>query len=184
MKFNVKLIPELTMQTRPNVKLIDALRETARRLNGGADYNWCHMGRCNCGHLAQTITRMSPAEIHERALMKAGDWSNQTLEYCTATGFTIDHIIETMITLGLTKDDIVHIERLSDQKVLRRIGLDRRIAMNHKKREDVVLYMNTFAEMLEDELLRKVPDPATLLDTDSLPGPKGTKSRKREAAII
>ena len=152
------------MRTKANVQLIDALRETARRLNNGADYNWCHMGRCNCGHLAQTITKMSPAEIHDRALMKAGDWTNQTREYCTATGYTIDHIIETMIELGLTKDDIVHIERLSDQRVLQRIDLDRRLSMNHKKREDVVLYMNTFASILEEQLIANTPNPSSLFE--------------------
>ncbi|MCH8556481.1 MAG: hypothetical protein LAT84_01605 [Balneolia bacterium] len=171
------------MRTKANLQLINALRETARRLNNGADYNWCHMGRCNCGHLAQTITRMSPAEIHERALMKAGDWTNQTLEYCTATGYTIDHIIETMIEMGLTKDDIVHIERLSDQRVLQRIELDRRIGMDHKKREDVVLYMNTFASLLEDELIANTPDPSSLLET-AVSKNKSDSSRKASERIV
>ncbi|MCC5933440.1 MAG: hypothetical protein LAT75_02920 [Candidatus Cyclonatronum sp.] len=151
------------MLTTPNLTLIDTLRETAKRLEAGADYNWCHMGRCNCGHLAQTITRLSPAEIHEMALLKAGDWSTQSVEHCTSTGYTIDHIIETMLELGLTRQDIVHIERLSDQRVLVRIPLERRKVMNHKNREDVVLYMRSFADMLEDELLSTVPNAETLL---------------------
>ena len=41
---------------RPSRRLIDALRATARRLEDGARYEWGHMGRCNCGHLAQTLT--------------------------------------------------------------------------------------------------------------------------------
>ncbi len=150
--------------TKPTLKLVDALRETARRLKSGADYNWCHMGRCNCGHLVQTITRLSPAKIHEMALMKSGDWSNQTIEHCTATGYTIDHIIETMLELGLTRQDIANLERLGDQRVLQRIPLERRKIMSHKNREDVILYMNTLAAMLEEQLLREVPDPVEQLD--------------------
>lgn len=151
------------MLTTPNLKLIDALRETAKRLESGADYNWCHMGRCNCGHLAQTITKFSPAEIHEMALLKAGDWSTQSVEHCTSTGYTIDHIIDTMLSLGLTRQDIVNLERLGDQRVLYRIPLERRSVMNHKSRTDVVLYMNTMAEMLEEELLSSVPGADELL---------------------
>lgn len=151
------------MHTQANMTLVNALRETARRLSNGADYNWCHMGRCNCGHLAQTITRLSPAKIHEMALLKAGDWKDQTIEHCTTTGLTIDHIIASMMELGLTRGDIVHLERLSDQRVLQRIPLERRRLMDHRKREDVVLYMQEFARMLEEELLEQVPDTRQLI---------------------
>lgn len=145
------------MLTTPNLKLIDVLRETATRLDAGAEYNWCHMGRCNCGHLAQTITQLTPAEIHEMALLKAGDWSTQSVEHCSETGYTIDHIIESMLSLGLTRSDIVNLERLSDQRVLCKIPLERRRLMNHRNRNDVVLYMRTFADLLEEELLQSIP---------------------------
>ena len=32
---------------KSNPELICALRETAERLEGGAQYEWGHMGRCN-----------------------------------------------------------------------------------------------------------------------------------------
>lgn len=152
------------MQTQANMTLVNALRETARRLSNGADYNWCHMGRCNCGHLAQTITKLSPAKIHEMALLKAGDWKDQTIEHCTTTGLTIDHVIASMMELGLTRGDIVHLERLSDQRVLQRIALERRKTMDHRKREDVVLYMQEFARMLEEQLLQQVPETSELME--------------------
>ena len=57
--------------------LIAALRSTARRLEGGARYRWTHMGSCNCGHLAQTLTRLPREEIHRLALERAGDWGEQ-----------------------------------------------------------------------------------------------------------
>jgi hypothetical protein len=48
---------------KSNPELINALRETADRLEQGAHYEWGHMGRCNCGHLVQTLTWMSDYEI-------------------------------------------------------------------------------------------------------------------------
>ncbi|AXJ00863.1 hypothetical protein CYPRO_1612 [Cyclonatronum proteinivorum] len=167
------------MLTNPNLRLIDALRKTAKRLDSGAEYNWCHMGRCNCGHLAQTITELSPAEIHEMALLKAGDWTTQSVEHCTATGLTIDHIIASMLELGLTRQDIANLERLADQRVLMRIPLERRKEMSHKNRADVVLYMNTLAQMLEEQLLNSVPPAEVLLSKIS----EETKSKSIKSKI-
>ena len=48
----------------PSLALVTVLRETADRLESGDAYQWAHFGRCNCGHLVQTVTRLSPAEIH------------------------------------------------------------------------------------------------------------------------
>ena len=31
------------------------------------------MGSCNCGHLAQTVTRLTKAEIHTQALQRYGE---------------------------------------------------------------------------------------------------------------
>ena len=61
--------------TRPNPDLIAALRATAARLEGGAHYRWTQMGSCNCGHLAQTLTRRAPAEIHRAAVERASSWA-------------------------------------------------------------------------------------------------------------
>ena len=53
---------------RPNLDLIAALRRTARKINDGAPYQWGHMGSCNCGNLAQELTKLTKAEIHAHAL--------------------------------------------------------------------------------------------------------------------
>ena len=51
-------------------ELIQAIHKTIDRLQSGADYQWTHMGRCNCGQLAQSITHLSQAELHRLALQK------------------------------------------------------------------------------------------------------------------
>lgn len=129
--------------------LIEALIATAARLESGASYQWGHLGACNCGHLAQTITRLSPAQIHAAALRRAGDWADQAVEYCPDSGFPIDHILDKMMELGLNRDDIRHLERLSDRRVLARMG-DRRLTLRRNSREDVVAYMRAWASLLSE----------------------------------
>ncbi|HKB78701.1 MAG TPA: hypothetical protein VKH35_03195, partial [Thermoanaerobaculia bacterium] len=95
---------------RANGDLIAALRESARRLSGDVSYQWGHMGTCNCGHLAQSITGLQGAEIHRSALVREGDWEQQANDYCPASGNLIDALLAAMFDLGLTRGDIRHLE--------------------------------------------------------------------------
>jgi len=133
---------------RANAELIGALRQTAERLSGDVSYQWGHMGMCNCGHLAQSITGLAGAEIHQSAMIREGDWEQQARDYCPASGHLIDVILAAMVDLGLTRDDIRHLEKLSDPEVIHRIG--RHLRFND--REDVALYMRTWADSLEEEV--------------------------------
>ena len=66
---------------RPSIKLVLALRETALRLSApSVRYEWSHFGHCNCGHLAQTLTGLSPKLIYDAAFHRAGDWGEQAKE--------------------------------------------------------------------------------------------------------
>ncbi len=136
----------------PGPELIAALRTTARRLESGADYRWTHMGSCNCGHLAQTLTRLPKEEIHRLALERSGDWGEQAREYCPTSGFPMDHVLAVLFDVGLTRDDVWYLERLSDPEVLRRLPLGER-HLDHRRRRDVVRYLRTWASLLEDRWL-------------------------------
>ena len=141
-----------------NLKIINALRETARRLAGGAEYEWSHQCNCNCGHLVQTVTELSKAEIHARALEKAGDWGEKVIDYCPTSNYPIDHIITAMLAMGFTRDDLVRLERLSSPEILDRIPHERK-PLKHNRRGDVILYMNTWAALLEEKLLEEIELP-------------------------
>ncbi|CAM2006068.1 hypothetical protein [Acanthopleuribacter pedis] len=131
--------------------LIAALRETAERLMTGDAYGWTHMGKCNCGHLAQTVTKLTHAEIHQYALQKPGDWAEQAVAYCPGSKYPIDVVIETLLGLGLSKDDLVHLERLSDRAVQAQLPIQDR-NLDYRRRDDVVLYFQLWANHLEAEL--------------------------------
>lgn len=137
---------------RPSYPLIEALRITADRLEQGAYYQWTHQGSCNCGHLAQTITKLTKSEIHKMALEKEGNWADKTIDYCKTSGFPIDHIITSMVDLGLTTEDISNLEKLACNKVLKFIPENRK-PLKYSNKDDVIIYMKTWADILESELL-------------------------------
>ena len=144
---------------QPSLPVIQALRTTAQRLATQAPYQWGHMGSCNCGHLAQTVTRLTKAEIHARAMQRYGDWERQIIDYCPTSGLPIDQTIDEMMALGFTRTDLTHLERLADPTIRAAIPFERRDALRHNQRDDVVLYLRTWADLLELDLLAGISLP-------------------------
>ncbi|MBN7816602.1 hypothetical protein [Algoriphagus pacificus] len=136
----------------PNSKLIQALKSTALKLKNGANYQWGHMGACNCGNLAQELTSFTKAEIHKYAMERHGDWNEQIIDYCPSSGYPMDLMISKMLNFGLSLDDLAELENLSNKNILAHIPFERREKMNRNVREDVILYLNTWALILENEL--------------------------------
>ncbi len=138
----------------PTVKLIHALRITASKMKKGAKYQWGHMGQCNCGNLAQEITKMTEAEIHQHALQtREGDWSEQTAEYCPISNLPMDVMVTKLLEVGLTVADLQNLEKLGDRNILKHIPHRH---LSHNVRNDVVLYMETWANLLEEQLLATI----------------------------
>ncbi|AMQ56903.1 hypothetical protein [Algoriphagus sanaruensis] len=136
---------------KPNPQLISAIERTVLKLQTGAPYEWGHMGACNCGNLAQELTKLTKGEIHQYAMQRHGDWNEQLIDYCPTSGYPMDLMISKMIDAGLSIDDLAHLERLSDQTILRQIPKERRDKMNQNSREDVILYMQTWANLLREK---------------------------------
>jgi hypothetical protein len=133
-------------------ELIAGLRRTAHKLEQGAKYQWGHMGCCNCGNLAQEMTGLSKAEIHQYAMRKHGDWTEQAMDYCATSGMPMDLLISQLLDAGLSIEDLRHLEKLSDTEVLRKMPTDKRYPKQNQ-RDDVVAYMRTWAELLEEKYL-------------------------------
>ncbi len=152
-----------------NAELINALRRTAEKLAKGATYQWGHMGSCNCGNLAQELTKLTKAEIHQFAMQGRGDWREQVEEFCPTSGLPMDLLIADLLNYGLTTSDLQNLERLSDKKVLDRIPVEKRYELRHNVRADVVLYMNEWARLLEDELLPQVKIDLSFMKTEETP---------------
>lgn len=144
----------------PNNTLIEALRQTAQRLRDGSSYAWGNHGSCNCGNLLQVITDFTKEEILQFAHTGIGEWTELAEDYCGVSNVPIDILLTRLQEIGLTPTDIHNLEYLEDRKVLQNLpGGFRWLKKN--VREDVIVYFETFAAVLENEglALRKMNRP-------------------------
>lgn len=140
---------------RVSIEVVEALRNTAKKLKQGTPYMWGHMGSCNCGNLAQEITKFSKAQIHAYALQNNGDWSEQLNDYCENSQMPMDLVIFELLSFGFTVEDLQHLEYVSDPKVLERLPVENR-NLRRNYRDDVIVYMSEWADMLEEQLIDSV----------------------------
>lgn len=140
---------------KTQLEVIDALRKTAEKIELSPDYQWGHMGSCNCGFLAQHITKHTKQQIHRSAMERYGDWNEQLSDYCPTSGLKMDDLISDMINFGFDVDDLRHLERLSDPKVLQTLPPHQRNLRQNVK-ADVIIYMRQWADLLESTLLRDI----------------------------
>ena len=136
----------------PNTVLIEALRTTAKRLNDGATYAWGNHGACNCGNLLQVITPLSRQDILQYAHTGIGEWTELSEDFCGVTNAPVDMLLSKLQGVGLTPSDIHNLEYLDNREVLDKLpGGFRWLTKN--VREDVIVYFETFANLLEEQLL-------------------------------
>lgn len=138
---------------RSNPELIAAFRNTISKLKKGAPYQWGHMGACNCGNLAQELISISKEEIHRYAMSKSGDWNEQLNDYCPTSGYPMDLMIGKLVEKGLSIEELKHLEKLSDPKILANIPLPRRNQLTKNNIHDLIFYLETWLELLENQWL-------------------------------
>src|SRR5438309_2147360 len=131
----------------PNLTLIGALRQAAENLRKGSPYAWGHHGSCNCGQVLQVVTHLSKEEILKHAHTGIGEWTEIAEEYCDVTSLPAYLMISKLEAIGLTPPDIHSLEYLNDRNVLNKLPGGFRWLKKHV-REDVILYFETFAEVL------------------------------------
>lgn len=148
---------------KASLEIITALRSTAIKLAVAPDYQWGHMGACNCGFLAQQVTLLSKSEIHSRAMEGHGDWREQLNDYCPTSGLNMDNLISELVNFGFDVDDLTHLERLSDPAVLQCLPASAR-TLQHNNKEHVILYLHTMASRLENILLKDIKLPRVLAE--------------------
>ncbi len=137
----------------PNKQLIGSLRETANRLKEGAAYAWGNHGACNCGNLLQVVSNYTKEEILSYAHTGIGEWTELAEDYCGVSNAPVDLLITKLQEIGLTPTDIHNLEYLEDRTVLEQLpGGFRWLKKN--VREDVIVYFETFANVLEAQYAR------------------------------
>lgn len=152
---------------KPSFELIDALRKTANRLKTGAYYAWGNHGGCNCGNLLQVITNLSKEEILQYAHSGIGEWTELAEEYCSTTNAPVTLLLKKLQDVGLTPSDIHHLEYLDDKQVLHALPNGFRW-LKKNNREDVVIYFETYAHLLEEALINSIQIPSELFTTNRI----------------
>jgi hypothetical protein len=182
---------------RASLRLVGALRETAARLEReDTVYRWSQLAHCNCGHLTQTITGLSPGAIHEAAARHRGDWAEQArtvagvaeapdygsrpaidegawepedLGICPVAELEMSQIFAELSAWGLDAADVSALERLDDPEVRRRLGTHT-VDYLHSDRRNVVAYLRAWASLLEERIAERAArgEPPEWLD-DGLP---------------
>jgi hypothetical protein len=141
---------------RPSLEIIDVIRTTADQIDESREYQWGHMGACNCGFLAQAVTRLSKGEIHRRAMQGYGDWNEQLNDYCPGSGMLFDDVITALLHIGFDTDDLKQLENLNGKDILDELP---GVVMRRNNRDDVILYLRTWADLLERKLLQDIRIP-------------------------
>lgn len=133
--------------------LIEKLREAAANIESAGEYNWGHIGRCNCGHLVQCMTDFSAKEIFAMARKNYVDeWTEFANDYCPNDGASVDQLMDVLICHGFELKDIHQLEYLSNPRVLKAIP-GSPAALEKGKPRNAALYMRTWAALLELELM-------------------------------
>jgi len=147
-----------------NLTLIGALRQAANNLRTGAQYAWGNHGSCNCGNLLQVITHLNKEEIVRHAHTGIGEWTEIAEGYCGVTNAPAYLMISKLEAIGLTPSDIHQLEYLSNKEVLSKLpGGFRWLRKN--VREDVILYFECFADILEERVLASIDIPKPQVET-------------------
>ena len=141
-----------------NLTLIGALRKAANNLRNGSPYAWGNHGSCNCGNLLQVVTHLSKEEILRYAHTGIGEWTEIAEDYCGVTNGPAYLMISKLEAIGLTPSDIHQLEYLSNKEVLSKLP-DGFRWLKKNVREDVILYFETFANILEERVLAYIDIP-------------------------
>jgi len=88
-------------------------------------------------------------------MQRHGDWSEQLNDYCPTSGLPMDDLISELLAFGFTREELSHLEKLSDPTVLNALPPGQR-NLKHNVKKDVVVYMNTWATNLEEKLLHSI----------------------------
>ena len=163
---------------KATIELINALRLTARNLTNGAYHSWGHHGACNCGNLVQSITKFTKEEILKYAHTGTGEWTELAQEYCSTTSAPLALVFSKLEEVGLTATDIQHVEYLSDKKILDKLAGGFRW-LKHNNKQDAIAYFETFANLLEEELLETIH-----INIDQFPRPTRFNAKIEKLELV
>lgn len=119
-------------------KLQEALKVVIKSLkNDTIHYDWSNPNTCNCGLVAQALLHDSGLDVKKNVNKWCNDlekidpekfkkekmWKNAVKYLCPVTGMSNYDIFNELFRRGLTREDIVHLEYMENEAIVKRSGL-------------------------------------------------------------
>ena len=106
------------------------------------------MARCNAGCLVQNLMDKTQTEVVEMVNGHLDEWTEYADAYCKGTHKFIDDLFQELEDYGLSHEDVLHLENLSDPKITGTFPLETRYLQRNNPKH-VSKYMRRFAEQLD-----------------------------------
>jgi hypothetical protein len=121
-------------------------------------YEWNDRARCNCGFVARQVMNTSAVRLRQQLppICENGKfrptWSAMSEIYCTETGLSRNEVFSRLLATGLRMSDFAHLENLSHEDILPRMGAVRPRAkpVSRSRKTDVVAYLRQWAWGIEE----------------------------------
>lgn len=160
------------MNIQQKQKLIIAFETIIRAINSNSvDYDWSCQQSCNCGVLCQILTDNSKDELTAKYNWRnfgraKRTWTEHVQEHCSITGKTTNEILNILLNVGLTQNDICDLEFLSNSSILKRTDIftgsiykrflfifKKQLENNYYKNpKNLAKYLNAWIKILEEEI--------------------------------
>lgn len=127
------------------MKKIEVLKKALDMLNNGFEYNFTDVDRCNCGVVLKAAG-LTSAEINETESLYSYTYFTN-IGHCSVTGMPFCKVQAMFIQLGFTKNDIINLEKLSDETILSKAGN----LKNYANKNNLIKYLTAWIEILEEE---------------------------------
>lgn len=144
-------------------KLIDVLNITIQDLKlNRKEYNWTDQNKCNCGLVAQNVLRNDKFIIYD-------GWSAGARR-CKQTGAAINGVFARLFAIGLTEEDIIHLEHQNNIEILKEAGLRADLlnldtgetcSYGRSEKKSFIKYLEAWVRILEREKDETVTVPET-----------------------
>lgn len=145
----------------------ETLQRSAEQQRG----DWSEQAIFHEREVAASAAPLLPPDYGDRLALDEGAWEPEAIESCAVTDIPMTTVLARLTAVGLTAEDLVHLERLSDPNVRRMLGTNTR-EFHYASRENLVAYLDAWALLLE----RAQPSP-TPLRLDSSQSTGGAEER-------
>ena len=138
----------------------EALREAARRIEvGEVRYDWSRMYSCNCGVLAQVVSKATVREVRRQTRSGAkpffgvwNDWQKPGFALCPISKIPVGTIFHDLLSVGFSPADVGNLEICADPAVRARVRAEGDgDFFDYAEPHAVVLYMRAWADLLDEQ---------------------------------